>query len=1439
MQKRKTFKATVLTLLTASVLGGSLVGCGLFGGGIAALPFGQITAVQLFDEPGLNVVFSVEGAVSNPALISKINWVFGDGGGFVEGPAGRASIMHQYLATGAYQVTAFVFDATGFVAQVNGSVTVVGDGDGDPPPPFDVPGGISGPNPQDEAEGVSVETTLTWTGSENATSYDVYLGTSEADVEAATLGDALGISRGTQTETEYDPQGLEPDTEYFWRVDERNDNGVTTGDVQRFATAIEPEAADDFVPADGAGNVPVAQVLQWTIGDGATSHDVYFGKSQADVSDATTETDDIFQGNQTASSYDPEDDSADIDGQLMPATTYYWRVDEVGAGGTVKGAVLRFSTAGAPSEVTAPVPADGETDVDVAQNLSWSAAASIESYDVYFGNDEAAVAGAGLASPEYEGNQTSKIFDPGTLLGGSDYFWRIDSLGPGGTTHGDVSRFTTAAPPPQVAGPFVPANSGVNVDVRIVLEWNVGVGGTTTSFDVYFGTDENAVNNGLASTFQGNQDVAETSHDPFGTTDLQPDTIYFWRVDAVGPGGATTGTVLSFHTGALPDQVETPEPPDGERGVPLDVTLEWAPALRAASYGVYLGVDRTTVQNADHESAEYQGGVAVTEFVPADELEGNTEYFWRIDARSPGGSTVGEVWSFTTAPGPATIPDPLDGDTSIALDAVLGWTAGDGATTHDVFLGTDETDVENATRVTVAIYQGNQAEVSFTPADTLDGATTYYWRIDEIDAEDYVTKGIVWSFTTGAGQAAEPIAPEDGATEVELEPTLTWNAGIGAVSHDVYLGTDESVVDSATRASPEFKTNQAGTSYAVAAPLDGNTDYYWRIDEIDADDHVTKGEVWQFRTRTGQAEDPIPDNFETGVNLGAELSWTAGSGATSHDVYLGTDETAVTDATTADAEYEGNQAATVYTPVDLLDGNTTYYWRIDEVGPAGTTAGEVWEFTTAAGQAAEPIDPADGAVGIELDPTLTWIAGDGAVSHDIYFGTEEIAVDAATRSSGEFQGNQLLGDEMFTPAGPLDGNTSYYWRIDEIDADDNVTKGEVWQFHTGTGQAKDPMPEDMETGIDINTELSWTAGSGAVSHDVYLGDDETAVTNATAADAEYEGNQAGTTFVPDTLDGGTTYYWRIDEVGPGGTAQGDVWSFTTGAGQATDPDPADGSAGASLTPLLTWTPDAGAASHDVYFGTNASAVESATRTSDEFKGNQAGTTFSPGLLDGMTLYYWRIDEIDADDNATKGEIWQFRTGPGLATNPVPVDFAEDVSIETTLQWTAGIGAAQHRVYVGTSLAAVTSADPGDPEYKGSQSGTIFDPGTLPADTTHYWRIDEIAADGTTITTGDVWRFTTMPPPDQAGSPTPFNGATDIAVDVVLTWLAADGATSYDIYFSDVEADVISGAAFQGNQVSRSYNPGGLVANTTYFWRIDAVNEAGTTAGTVWSFTTEP
>ena len=87
---------------------------------------------------------------------------------------------------------------------------------------------------------------------------------------------------------------------------------------------------------------------------------------------------------------------------------------------------------------------------------------------------------------------------------------------------------------------------------------------------------------------------------------------------------------------------------------------------------------------------------------------------------------------------------------------------------------------------------------------------------------------------------------------------------------------------------------------------------------------------------SGKASNPNPADGATDVDATADLSWTAGFNATSHDVYFGTGNP---------PPFIGNQTATTFDPAPMAF-ETTYYWRIDEVNKWGKTAGDLWNFTT-------------------------------------------------------------------------------------------------------------------------------------------------------------------------------------------------------------------------------------------------------------------------------------------------------------------------------------------------------------------------------------------------------------------------------------------------------------------------------------------------------------
>jgi hypothetical protein len=88
------------------------------------------------------------------------------------------------------------------------------------------------------------------------------------------------------------------------------------------------------------------------------------------------------------------------------------------------------------------------------------------------------------------------------------------------------------------------------------------------------------------------------------------------------------------------------------------------------------------------------------------------------------------------------------------------------------------------------------------------------------------------------------------------------------------------------------------------------------------------------------------------------------------------------------------------------------------------------------------------------------------------------------------------------------------------------------------------------------------------------------------------------------------------------------------------------------------------------------------------------------------------------------------------------------------------------------------------------------------------------------------------PPGAASAPAPSDGAVDVAVDADLSWTAGMMSASHDVYFGTSPSPV-----FQGNQSGTAFDPGALLNGTTYYWAVDEVNNSGTTAGPVWSFTT--
>jgi hypothetical protein len=408
-----------------------------------------------------------------------------------------------------------------------------------------------------------------------------------------------------------------------------------------------------------------------------------------------------------------------------------------------------------------------------------------------------------------------------------------------------------------------------------------------------------------------------------------------------------------------------------------------------------------------------------------------------------------------------------------------------------------------------------------------------------------------------------------------------------------------------------------------------------------------------------------------------------------------------------------------------LQPGTTYYWRVDEVNPDNPDSpwkGVVWSFTLPPRGAYKPI-PADTMKFVKTDADLSWTAKWNAALFSVYFGTDPEEVANAT-------GATASGRMSFDP-GPLELDTTYYWRVDSFDGATWST-GNVWSFTTTRpggglvgeyanygGGVPDPPESPFQnvklTRIDPGVNFQW--GSGSPEPNV-IDTDNFAVRWTGELEVPLTGRY---TFMTTTDDGVLLYVngvemaksWRtqtaveqgstIDLVAGEFASIKMLYFATTGNAQAelswghdafpleiipavalSPPlragliKPTSKAVNVTQTPTLEWTAGDHAAQHDVYFGTDADAVATAeTGTPDIYQGRQSENTFSPQPLDWNTTYYWRVDEVNDlhPDSPWKGSVWSFTTADFLIVD----DFEGYDAYESQIWWTwkDGLGYVAH------------------------------------------------------------------------------------------------------------------------------------------------------------------
>ncbi|HCO93846.1 MAG TPA: hypothetical protein DIU00_07845, partial [Phycisphaerales bacterium] len=454
-------------------------------------------------------------------------------------------------------------------------------------------------------------------------------------------------------------------------------------------------------------------------------------------------------------------------------------------------------------------------------------------------------------------------------------------------------------------------------------------------------------------------------------------------------------------------------------------------------------------------------------------------------------------------------------------------------------------------------------------------------------------------------------------------------------------------------------------------------------------------------------------------------------------------------------------------------------------------------------------DPPSGSMYMDTWVSLSWSPGGFAASHDVYLGGNFIDVSDGTGDT--FRGNQtaeyyVAGFPGFVYPDGLVPGTTYYWRIDEVNGAEPNSPwiGDVWSFTIPPKKAYEPEPTNGMMFVDPNTTLSWTAGFGTKLHTVYFGDNFDDVNDAAAGPP-----QAVTNYTPGPLEFNKTYYWRVDEFDAAVTHKGDIWSFTT-----TVP-------GLGSVVMERWDNISSADINTLKDNSRYPNNPDVTELLEEFSWDQDLEMY------GGRIHGWVYAPATGDytfwlctDN--QGELWM--SGDDDSSNVRLI--AHESSYSSPNSWGSGEEQSEPVPLIGGNkyyIMAIWKEEAGGDHCQVAWQG----PGVP----------ERMIIPGNNLSPYE---------PLKAYGAKPANRAVDVKQTPVLQWKPGLQAVSHEIYFGADEEAVKNATTASpeykgtGTLGDESYDPGKLAWESTYYWRIDEVNNLNPESpwiGGVWSFTT--
>jgi phosphodiesterase/alkaline phosphatase D-like protein len=738
---------------------------------------------------------------------------------------------------------------------------------------------------------------------------------------------------------------------------------------------------------------------------------------------------------------------------------------------------------------------------------------------------------------------------------------------------------------------------------------------------------------------------------------------------------------------------------------------------------------------------------------------------------------------------------------------------------------------------------GTSAAAATASLSGLAANTTYKYRISATN-------------TGGSSHAESTFKTLPDAPTVVAEPaspvaqtTATLNATVnpngGSVSEcKIEYGTNTEYKSGAATCTPSPGSGESAvTVSAEVTGLTANTTYHFRITATNAGG-TSKGSDETFKTlpNAPTVETKAASSLtQTSATLNAAVNPNGGN-VSECKLEYGTSSTPYTSSVSCSpSPGSGEIAKAVTGAAEPLKANTTYHFRVVASNPGGKSVGADQTFETLPDAptvltgAASSVAKTSAMLNASVNPN------GGEVSEcKLEYGTSSTPYTSSVSCSPS-PGSGEIANAVTGAAEPLKANTTYHFR---------VVASNPGGKSVGADQTFETLPDAptvltgaassiTKTSAMLNAKVNPSGGEVTECKFEYGTNTEYKSTPVSCASPPGNGSSAvSVSAAIGSLTANTTYHFRISATNAGGTSKGSDETFKTLPNAPTVVTKAASSITQTTATLnATVNPNGGEATEcKLEYGETTSYAKTASCAALPGAGESAvAVTAALTGLTANTTYHFRIVATNSG-GTSEGADQTFKT---LPNPPTVVTKAASSLTQTgaTLNATVdpnGGEVSDCKLEYGPTTSYGSSASCAPPPGSGSSAvGVSGAAEALQANTTYHFRVVAVNAGGTSK--GSDETFKTLP--DQ---PTVETKAASAVAQTTATLNASVNPNGGEVSKCEFEygetvsyGKIVSCAALPGSgssEVAVSAAVTGLAANTTYHFRVVAVNAGGTSKG---------